>query len=112
MSLPASEQKAASRIEHGLMTTDPRLTSLFTIFTRLTRHEAMPAIEQIRQRWWRPPQCAVIAVVIALIIGAAVLSSVFSPSACAGAPRLASATARAWLQPAAALSQGRRCGAG
>jgi hypothetical protein len=111
MSLPASEEKVLSGIERGLVTRDPCLSSLFAIFTRLTRHEAMPATEQIRRRW-RAPHGAVIAFVIALIIGVAVVSSVFSPRACAGVPRAAGGVARAFVRPAAALSQARRCAAG
>ena len=47
MSLPASEQRALDRIEEALHAGDPRLRSLFMIFTRLTRHEAIPSTEQV-----------------------------------------------------------------
>jgi Protein of unknown function (DUF3040) len=50
MSLPASEQRALDRIEETLHAGDPRLRSLFMIFTRLTRHEAMPSTEQVNTR--------------------------------------------------------------
>jgi hypothetical protein len=50
MSLPASEQRALDRIEETLHVADPRLRSLFMIFTRLTRHEAMPGTEQVSAR--------------------------------------------------------------
>lgn len=47
MSLPTSQQRALDRIEETLQAGDPRLGALFTIFTRLTRHEAMPSTEQV-----------------------------------------------------------------
>jgi hypothetical protein len=45
MSLPACQQRALDRIEKTLMAGDPRLGSLFAIFNRLTRHEAIPGTE-------------------------------------------------------------------
>ncbi len=48
MSLPASQERVLSRIESLLRDSDPRLMALFTIFTRLTREEEMPRIEDLR----------------------------------------------------------------
>ena len=42
MSLPTGQQRVLERIEGRLAESDPRLVSLFTIFTRLTRAERMP----------------------------------------------------------------------
>jgi hypothetical protein len=50
MGLPASQRKILERIEYALRGSDPRLAALFSIFTRLTRDEEMPRIEQIRAR--------------------------------------------------------------
>jgi hypothetical protein len=50
MSLPGCEQRALDRIQETLQAGDPRLRSLFMIFTRLTRHEAMPSTEQVNAR--------------------------------------------------------------
>ena len=50
MSLPASQQRILDRIERKLRDSDPRLISLFSIFTRLTRDEDMPRAEEIRAR--------------------------------------------------------------
>jgi hypothetical protein len=50
MSLPTDQQRVLERIEGRLAHSDPRLVSLFTIFTRLTRGEKMPWFEQIRVR--------------------------------------------------------------
>jgi hypothetical protein len=59
MSLPARQLQKLKEIEGGLTGSDPRLRSLFTIFTRLTRGEAMPWFERCRSgrsamRWPRP----------------------------------------------------------
>ena len=50
MSLPTCQQRLLERIEGKLTESDPRLVSLFTIFTRLTWAEKMPWIEQVRAR--------------------------------------------------------------
>jgi Protein of unknown function (DUF3040) len=47
MSLPIGQQRALESIEGKLAESDPRLTSLFATFTRLTRAEQMPWIEQV-----------------------------------------------------------------
>jgi len=50
MSLPTGQQRVLERIEGKLRESDPRLVSLFTIFTRLTLTERMPWIEQVKVR--------------------------------------------------------------
>ena len=50
MSLPMGQQRVLERIEGRLAESDPRLVSLFTIFSRLNLAEKMPWIEQIRAR--------------------------------------------------------------
>jgi hypothetical protein len=47
MSLPACQQRILDRIDGTLQARDPRLASLFSIFTRLTRHEPMPGREEL-----------------------------------------------------------------
>jgi hypothetical protein len=84
MSLSASEGKALTRIERGLLSRDPRLSSLFTTFTQLTWREAMPAWEQLRRRRWRPAPGIVIAVALALAVAMVVVGAIVaSPRACA-----------------------------
>jgi hypothetical protein len=92
MSLPASEERALTRIEQMLLARDPRLKSLFTIFTRLTGQEAMPATEQLQPRRWRPHSAPVIAIVLAIIVGVVVVSSLTAPARGCGT-----------LQPTAAI---------
>jgi hypothetical protein len=53
MSLPSSQQRILDRIEGMLQDSDPRLTALFVIFTRLTRDEEMPRMEEVRARLTR-----------------------------------------------------------
>ena len=50
MSLPIGQQRDLESIEGKLVESDPRLVSLFSIFTRLTLTEKMPWIEQIAVR--------------------------------------------------------------
>lgn len=55
MSLPAVQQRVLDRIEETLQASEPRLASMFAIFTRLTRGEALAATERLPSapRWWR-----------------------------------------------------------
>ena len=50
MSLPIGQQRVLESIEGKLAESDPRLVSLFSIFTRLTLTEKMPWIEQVAVR--------------------------------------------------------------
>ncbi len=86
MSLPAAEERVLTRIEQALLSRDPRLNSLFSIFTRLTRQEAMPAVEQLRPRRWRLQPGAVLLVAIALLVCALVAGSLASSGGCVQAP--------------------------
>jgi hypothetical protein len=93
MSLPGAQERTLTSIEHALRSRDPRLNSLFSIFTRLTRQEAMPTIEQIRQRRWRPQPGAVVLVAVALLVCAIVFGSLSSRSGCGQAPASAKPSA-------------------
>ena len=53
MSLPGSQKRALGGIEETLLADDLRLGSLFAIFTRLTRHEAMPWTERVEAGPWQ-----------------------------------------------------------
>ena len=104
MSLPVSEERALTDIEQALLSRDPRLKSLFTIFTRLTRHEAMPTLEQLRRRRWQLPNGAVILLAIALIVGVIVMGSLASTNGCG--PAQPSATTAAHPSVSAPTDQG------
>jgi anti-sigma-K factor RskA len=84
MSLSAAEVRALSGIERALLSRDPRLRSLFSIFTRLTWQEAMPAREQIRRRGWRPHPRFVILIAAAVAVVMIIVGALNSPPrACA-----------------------------
>jgi hypothetical protein len=54
MTLPAGEQRVLDRIENSLRATEPRLASMYAIFTRLTSNESWPRREQLPdRRGWR-----------------------------------------------------------
>jgi hypothetical protein len=100
MSLPAAETRVLTRIEDGLLARDPRLRSLFTIFTRLTWQEAMPSWEQLRRRGRLQPGPVIVIALILVLVGV-VLGSLAGPSStCSSAPRhqaVASAPARSCI---------------
>ena len=50
MSLRVSEQRVLDRIENALEGGEPRLRTMFAIFTRLTRDDAVPPTEAIQPR--------------------------------------------------------------
>jgi hypothetical protein len=53
MTLPASQQHALDAIDNGLRSAEPKLATMFGVFTDLTRLEAMPAVETLPPgRWW------------------------------------------------------------
>jgi hypothetical protein len=56
MSLPARQERVLGRIEHSLHAGDPRLRSMFATFTKLTRGQQMPRLEQLESRSW-PLRC-------------------------------------------------------
>jgi DUF3040 family protein len=94
MSLPTSETRVLTRIEQSLLSCDPRLRSLFAIFTRLTSQEAMPAREQLRPRRWRPQPGPVIVIALVLVLVGVVLGSLAGPArVCSPAPSHAAAAA-------------------
>jgi hypothetical protein len=86
MSLPVAEERVLTTIEQTLRSRDPRLSALFSIFTRLTLQEAMPTIEQIRPRRWRLQPGAVVLVAIVLAVCAIVGGSLATTRGCMQAP--------------------------
>jgi hypothetical protein len=95
MSLPARQQRVLDQIEVILQARDPRLTSLFASFARLTSHEAMPKVEelkgwvvhllQLKRRLIQPVM--LIPVVVVAIVGSVVLGSFVPSSRCTSATR-------------------------
>jgi hypothetical protein len=113
MGLPARQRRILERIESALRGSDPRLTALFSIFSRLNRDEEMPRIEQVRARvaivmarvghrltvvgrWFAAPRRAKLRaalffpVALAIVASAIVVGARFpSASRCTVAPRTA-----------------------
>ncbi len=53
MTLPASQQRALDAIDDVLQSAEPRLATMFGVFTDLTRRDAMPAAETlVPGPWW------------------------------------------------------------
>jgi len=78
MSLTASERRTLSGIERVLQSRDPHLRSLFSIFTRLTWQEAMPAREQLlrkRGRRWHFRPWPAMAFPLACLLVAAIITT-------------------------------------
>jgi|SRR5215471_18121434 len=94
MSLSASEARVLTRIERALLSRDPRLRSLFSTFTRLTRQEAMPTWEQLRRRRRRAQPGVVIAIALAVAVAMVVVGAIVSPPRACAPVR----TGSAWAQ--------------
>jgi len=82
MSLPAGQQRVLDRIEDALKRREPRLASMFAMFTRLTVHEGLPRIEALMPvPWWSPKRYSVPgrmrAIVFLTLAAALVISAVF-----------------------------------
>jgi hypothetical protein len=92
MSLPASQQRILDRIEEVLKKREPRLVSMFAMFTRLNLGERLPRIEALELvPWWSPrryrgrlPGRAVLflSLAIALIVSAVMIGVSQSPDNC------------------------------
>jgi hypothetical protein len=82
MGLPARQQRVLDRIEETLKRREPRLVSMFTMFTRLATGERLPRIEALEQvPWWSPKRyrstARVRAAVLLAVASALVVSAVF-----------------------------------
>jgi hypothetical protein len=50
MSLPAAQQRVLDGMAEAMRASEPRLVSMFAMFTRLTTNEAAPGREQLPRR--------------------------------------------------------------
>ena len=92
MGLPASQQRVLDRIEEALKKREPRLVSMFAMFTRLNIGERLPRIEALELvPWWSPrryrsrmPPRAVLflSLAIALIVSAVFIGMSQSSNSC------------------------------
>jgi hypothetical protein len=88
MSLPACQQRVLDTIENALQRREPRLASMFAMFTRLNKNEGAPRTERLNPPWWawsrrgrpRHPAGSTVAARVLLLIPLAaivVLTAVF-----------------------------------
>src|SRR5512146_789191 len=89
MSLPVCQQRALDRMEGALRASEPHLTSMFEIFTRLNAGEPVRAEPLTRRRLrWLQPGTAMYAIVLipvmfaAIIVGALLGGGTRSATAC------------------------------
>ena len=135
MSLPAGQQRVLDGIGEALRRTEPRLASMFAIFTRLSKDEPPPRREQLAARgpfaslaaaWRRPPRwdisgadisrvmrtrrmmLFVSELAIAFVVLAALVGlTARGPAGCASTPRQAAAALRmACRAPIGGISTG------
>ena len=110
MSLPGRRQRALDRIGRRLVAEDPGLGLRFAFFTRLTRHEAMPGIEQVPRRLQRDLRRAVVLPLVVISLLALLAASGLTPSrsTCAAgtkaAPAMLTASYAARCQPGRAVN--------
>ena len=93
MSLPARQQRVLDQIEMILQARDPHLTSLFAIFARLTSHDEMPKVEELKGRLARLLRPAMLIPVVVVVIVSSVVLGSFVPSTRCSTGRVASGTA-------------------
>ena len=90
MSLPACQQRVLDRIEGALRASEPHLTSMYAIFTRLNAGEPVGAerLARKRRRRWLQQGTAMYAIVLipvmfaAIIVGALLGGGARSATAC------------------------------
>ena len=92
MSLPASQQRVLDRIEEVLKKREPRLVSMFAMFTRLNIGERLPRTEALELLpWWSPRRyrgrlparaALFLSLAIALIVSAVMIGISQSPDNC------------------------------
>jgi hypothetical protein len=86
VSLRAGQQRSLDRIASTLLDDDLRLGSLFAIFTRLARDEAMPATERVMSGPWRRLRPALVAAAGLVTAASVLVLALLVPGrpACAG----------------------------
>jgi hypothetical protein len=104
MGLPMYQERILHGMETALRTREPRLTAKFAIFTRLTRDEEIPRIEQLQpQPWLSRQRAAALVLVTAMLL---VVVSVFIAVGLSSTPTCGGPPAR---MPTAAKARGAAC---
>jgi hypothetical protein len=122
MSLPASQQRVLDAIESALKRREPRLASMFAIFTRLTNSEGLPRTEVLDVvPWWSPRRyraripvrvALLISMAVALVVSAVFLGMSQSRLGCAPMPFRAPITQQAHTRTCPAVPQAKGFGHG
>jgi hypothetical protein len=74
MSLPVCQQRVLDRMEGALRASEPHLSSMYEIFTRLNASEPIPAEPLTRRRLrWFQPGTAMYAIVLVPVMFAAII---------------------------------------
>jgi Protein of unknown function (DUF3040) len=73
MSLPACQQRILDTIEHALQHGEPRLASMFAMFTRLNTNEGVPRTERLDARTRLSGRGTVLIPLVAMLVLSAVL---------------------------------------
>ncbi len=73
MSLPAGQQRVLDRMEDALRASEPHLTSMYAIFSRLSAGEPVAAEPLARKRRWLQQGTAMSAIVLVPFMFAAVI---------------------------------------
>jgi hypothetical protein len=113
LSLPAAQERALDSIAEALRSSEPRLASMFAIFTRLTQNETRPRWEQLlpanpawllwlttlmrrlpggqtkrgRRRWLQMVVLTQVAIAVGLVLALTGISPHGSPACSAQQPR-------------------------
>ena len=87
MSLPVCQQRVLDRMEGALRASEPHLTSMYEIFTRLNAAEPVRAEPLTRRRWLQPGTTIYAMVLVpvmfaAIIVGALLGGGTRSATAC------------------------------
>lgn len=103
MSLNAHDQRELDAIEHRLSGSDQKLALLLATFARLTADEEMPVRERLRAGWQRLSWDRVW-LLLALVIGLALIAVAVATAVSSGGRRACSAWAAACAGRPAAMS--------
>lgn len=90
MSLPACQQRVLDHIENTLQRREPRLASMFAMFTRLNKNEGAPRTETLEPaRWWatvwglaRRPPAVLIPLTLLMVMFAVIIGMSSPPVSC------------------------------
>jgi hypothetical protein len=116
VSLPAGQKQVLDRIETDLEGCEPKLRSMFAIFTRLTRDDGAPRTESLPPRWTWPHRgltatlCTIMVVSLALGLAVFFVLAAISNSVAPGCQRMATpiraaASCQSAKMPGARLSK-------